>query len=92
MFRRLALVRTEVSEECIASIIRVKRISGNGGYKFLRKVVLTRATRRHTPEDGILCRHRRENLRSYLNNSRIKNDTKEIVVSLLESRLLTAKN
>jgi hypothetical protein len=27
---------------------------------------LTRATRRHIPEDGILHSHRRENLKSYI--------------------------
>jgi hypothetical protein len=28
--------------------------------------VLTRATRRHVPEDGILCSHRHEHLKSYI--------------------------
>jgi hypothetical protein len=28
--------------------------------------VLTRGTRRHIPEDGILHNHRRENLKSYI--------------------------
>jgi hypothetical protein len=32
----------------------------------LRRVVLTRATRRNNPEDTILHSHRRENLKSYL--------------------------
>jgi hypothetical protein len=32
----------------------------------LRRVVLTRATRRNSPEDGILHSHRRENLKSYI--------------------------
>jgi hypothetical protein len=31
----------------------------------LRRVVLTRATRRNNPEDTILHSHRRENLKSY---------------------------
>jgi hypothetical protein len=31
--------------------------------------VLTRATRRNNPEDTILHSHRRENLKSYMNNS-----------------------
>jgi hypothetical protein len=29
-------------------------------------LVLTRTTRRHIPEDGILCSHCRENLKSYI--------------------------
>jgi hypothetical protein len=33
---------------------------------FCEKSVLTRATRRKTPEDGILRSHRRENLKSYI--------------------------
>jgi hypothetical protein len=32
----------------------------------LRRVVLTRATRRNNPEDTILHSHRRENLKSYI--------------------------
>jgi hypothetical protein len=32
----------------------------------LRRVALTRVTRRHIPEDGILHGHRRENLKSYI--------------------------
>jgi hypothetical protein len=40
MLRRVALVRTDVSEEFSVTIIRVKRIGelGDGGAKFLRKV------------------------------------------------------
>jgi hypothetical protein len=40
----------------------------DGGDTFLRNVisVLTRATRDNIPEDGILRRHRRENLKSYI--------------------------
>jgi hypothetical protein len=37
-----------------------------GGDTFLRNVVLTRATRRNIPEDGILHSHRPENLKSYI--------------------------
>jgi hypothetical protein len=50
----LFLLRTDVSDECIASIVRV--ISSS------EKSVLTRATWRHIPEDGILHSHRSENL------------------------------
>jgi hypothetical protein len=47
MLRRVALVRTDVSEELTASFIRV----------------LTRSTRRNIPEDAILHSHCRENLK-----------------------------
>jgi hypothetical protein len=35
--------------------------------------VFTRATRRNTPEDAILHSHRRENLKSYLENTMFRN-------------------
>jgi hypothetical protein len=47
--RRVVHVRTDVSEERIVSDMSV----------------LTRATRRHIPEDDILHSHRRGNLKSY---------------------------
>jgi hypothetical protein len=50
MLRRLALVRTDVSEERSSS----------------ETSVLTRAKRHSIPEGGILPSHRRENLKSYM--------------------------
>jgi hypothetical protein len=104
MLRRVALVRTDVSEEPSASIIRVTRFSELGTtlavtsnrHTFLRSVrrllvtanvvpsspilvtlmmealdstdtsVLTTATRRNIPGDGLLRSHRRENIISYI--------------------------
>jgi hypothetical protein len=52
LLRRVALVRTDVSEEPGASFIRVTKIGE------------LRATRRNNQEDTILHSHRRENLKS----------------------------
>jgi hypothetical protein len=55
MWRCVALVRTDVSEECISSIIRATRI-GELGRMFTaasNRSTLTSATRRNIPEDGI---------------------------------------
>jgi hypothetical protein len=79
ILRRGALIRTDVSEECIASIIRETRIGEPGRTLTvtsnrraleealsLETSVLTTATLRNIPEDGILHNHRRENLKSYI--------------------------
>jgi hypothetical protein len=52
---------TDVSEDRIVSIFRVEKFASEEP----ASVQSTRYTRRHTPEDGILHSHRRENLKSY---------------------------
>jgi hypothetical protein len=54
MLGRVAPVRTKVSKERIASIIRVTRIGALG-------TTLAYATRRNIPEDGIIYIRHREN-------------------------------
>jgi hypothetical protein len=69
MLRRVALVRTDASEELSASFIRVTRIGELGttlAVSSSETSVLTTATRRIIPEDAILHSHRRENLKSYI--------------------------
>jgi hypothetical protein len=76
MLCRVALVRTDVSEELSASFIMVTRIGELGTTLAVTLMkeplsssetsVLTRATRRNIPEDTILHSHRRENLKSYI--------------------------
>jgi hypothetical protein len=61
VLRRVALIRTDVSEERSASIIRVTRLG-----ELIEALcssetsVPTRDTRRNIPEDGILHSHRLE--------------------------------
>jgi hypothetical protein len=68
MWRRVGLVWTDVSEERVASIFRVKNSASEepawaGGYSEMSVHIIS--TRRHIPEDGILHSHRHENLKSY---------------------------
>jgi hypothetical protein len=74
MLRHVALVRNDVSEERIVSIITVTTISelgmlcchpDGGGDKSSKTLVLTRAAWRNIPEDGNLHGSRSENLKSY---------------------------
>jgi hypothetical protein len=64
LLRRVALVRTDVSEEPGASFIRVTKIGELG------------TTRRNNPEDKILHSHRRENLKSYRGSTVYENGSK----------------
>jgi hypothetical protein len=80
MLCRVALVRTEVSEEHSSFIIRVIRIgelvtlTGSPilvtlmmeALRSSKMSVLTRATWHNIPEDGILHNHCHENLKSYM--------------------------
>jgi hypothetical protein len=86
MWRRVALVRTGVSEEPIAPIIRVKRISKLGNLA----VTSNWSTLRYVPPkyqflqepQGILHNHRRENLKSYTVPYRFTDWTRQAKVQL----------
>jgi hypothetical protein len=85
MLRRVAFVRTDVSEEISASFIRVTRIGELGTLAVTlmeapsssETPVLTRSTRRNNPEDTIHHSHRRENLKSYNTSFYLSDNGKE---------------
>jgi hypothetical protein len=68
----VALVRTDIPEEHVATIIRMTRIGELGTALTVDALhssetsVLTRVTRHHIPEDGILHSQHRENLKAYI--------------------------
>jgi hypothetical protein len=75
MLRRVALVRTDVSEELSVSFTRVTRIGELGTTP---AVTSNRRTvrRNNIPEDTIFHSHRRENLKSYMCMIRFLNSSK----------------
>jgi hypothetical protein len=60
MWRHVGLIRADVSEERVASTLKMEAVSSS------KTLILTRATRHHTPEDGILHSPHCENLKSYI--------------------------
>jgi hypothetical protein len=70
MLRNVALVRTDISEERITFIITDYCHPDDGAIHFSKMSVLTTATLRNIPEDGILHKNRSKNLKSYTNHVR----------------------
>jgi hypothetical protein len=67
MLRRVALVRTDVSEELSASFMRVTRIGELGTTLVMCNVSPAKYGQGfYIPEDGFLHSLRRENLKSYI--------------------------
>jgi hypothetical protein len=74
MLHHVALVRTDILEECSASVIRVKTVGELGAalavtsnWRTTRRSA--RATWRNILEDDILHSHRREDHKSYIFNN-----------------------
>jgi hypothetical protein len=65
MLRRVALVKSDVSEEPGATFIRVTRIGELGTTQAATSNRRTLRRNTRIPEDTILHSHRRENLKSY---------------------------
>jgi hypothetical protein len=71
MLRRVALVRTDVSEELKANVVPSSQLLVTLVMEALSSSetsVLTRATQRNVTENAIFYSHLRENLKSYINN------------------------
>jgi hypothetical protein len=66
MLRRVALVRTDVSDKNRWTSSQIFVTLMKEALSSFETSVLTRTTRRNIPEDTILHSHRRENLKSYI--------------------------
>jgi hypothetical protein len=77
LLRRVALVRTDDSEEPGASFIRVTKIGELGTTQAATSNRRTLRRNRNNPEDTIHHIHRRENLKSYISVllSKLSNNT-----------------